>query len=160
MGCVGMLTQILAAAACVGVVNAFHSGFGGGGFALVRSADNVPVMFDYRETAPRAALRDMFAGLPWNASMIGGLAVAVPGELRGYEELHRMYGKLPWHALFEPAITMARDGFLIPSQLYKKMAIVADRVCAAPTLAPDTAPAAACCTRASACACPTWRACC
>lgn len=46
-----------------------------------------------------------------------GLAVGVPGEIRGWEKLHQKYGKLPWKALFQPAISINRHGFKIPSQL-------------------------------------------
>ncbi|WFD29966.1 hypothetical protein MSPP1_000980 [Malassezia sp. CBS 17886] len=109
------------AALCVGVVNAFHSGIGGGGFALVKTAGSEPVMVDYRETAPGAAYKDMYRDAAPNASYIGGLAAGVPGELRGYEALHGLYGRLPWQALFEPAVTIARHGFLVPWQLRQKM---------------------------------------
>ncbi|KAH6932126.1 hypothetical protein HPB50_003029 [Hyalomma asiaticum] len=47
----------------------------------------------------------------------GGLAVAVPGELRGYEELHRRYGKLNWSELFDDAIQLATKGFHIGAEL-------------------------------------------
>lgn len=65
------LTKIIAAASCVGVISAFHSGIGGGGFALIKTRGNEPVMLDYRETAPGAAHRDMFVGLPDDASLWG-----------------------------------------------------------------------------------------
>lgn len=69
--CAMVLTQIIAASSCVGVISAFHSGIGGGGFALVKTQGNDPVMLDYRETAPGAAHRDMFVGRPIEASLFG-----------------------------------------------------------------------------------------
>lgn len=46
-----------------------------------------------------------------------GLAVAIPGELRGWEHLHQQYGKLPWAKLFEGAIKLARHGFTVNEDL-------------------------------------------
>ena len=34
---------------------------------------------------------------------------------------HQRYGKLPWAALFEPAIGLARDGFKITPRLYNSL---------------------------------------
>lgn len=42
----------------------------------------------------------------------------MPGELRGYEVLlERMGSNLPWAALFEDAIRLARDGFPVGAHL-------------------------------------------
>lgn len=71
----------------------YHSGIGGGGFLLVRDPERgVYETVDFRETAPAAAHRDMYAGLNETASTVGGLAVAVPGEVRGLEAVHRRWG--------------------------------------------------------------------
>lgn len=64
-----------------------------------------------------------------------GLAVAVPGEVRGWEQLHRLYGRLPWADILEPAIYIAKHGFRVPSELYNKMKLVEDRLCQASRLA-------------------------
>eukprot|EP01089_Gocevia_fonbrunei_P022088 TRINITY_DN8795_c0_g1_i2.p2 TRINITY_DN8795_c0_g1~~TRINITY_DN8795_c0_g1_i2.p2 ORF type:complete len:222 (-),score=40.33 TRINITY_DN8795_c0_g1_i2:1267-1932(-) len=88
----------IASALCIGVTNAFSSGIGGGGVILVHmnklrngSVSNTTTdlafqeIIDYREIAPNAATPDMFVA-DHNWSWRGGLAVAVPGELRGFEK--------------------------------------------------------------------------
>jgi hypothetical protein len=65
---------------------------------LVRDKHGRYETIDYRETAPAAASRDMY-GDDDQASIIGGLAVGVPGELRGLQYLHRKYGV----SLFAPS---------------------------------------------------------
>ena len=104
----------VATALVLGVVNPFASGIGGGGFAVVRFADGTPpVALDFREIAPASATVDMFQPVNGEApsSTLGGLAVAVPGEAMGLWTLHDTYGALPWDAVVEPALTLARDGF-------------------------------------------------
>ena len=74
---------------------------------------------DCRETAPQNSSYDMFSSLPANASTVGGLAIAVPGELRGLELLHRRHGSMPWEKLVRPAMELARDGFEVGPYLAK-----------------------------------------
>lgn len=69
----------------------YHSGIGGGGFALVRDADGNYEAVDFRESAPADASEDMYKDRHMD-SVIGGLSVAVPGEVRGLEYLHKKYG--------------------------------------------------------------------
>lgn len=76
---------------CVGVIGMYHSGIGGGGFAMIRDADGGYEAVDFRETAPAAAHEDMYRGNV-DGSVFGGLAVAVPSEVRGLEYIHKKYG--------------------------------------------------------------------
>ncbi|EPE07541.1 gamma-glutamyltranspeptidase [Ophiostoma piceae UAMH 11346] len=103
---------MVATTLCVGVIGMYHSGIGGGGFMLVRGPDGSYETVDFRETAPAAAFEDMYEG-NLLGSVFGGLAVAVPGELRGLEYLHKKYGALPWKTVVMPAVHVARHGFPI-----------------------------------------------
>ena len=105
---------------CIGVVAMYHSGIGGGGVALVRSARGTFEAVDFRETAPAAAHEHMFRGNV-NESMWGGLASGVPGELRGLEYLHSKYGRLPWRDVLRPAVRLARNGFKLTQDLARYM---------------------------------------
>src|SRR4051794_14093168 len=45
---------------------------------------------------------------------IGPASCAVPGVARGLRELSRRHGRLPWDALVEPAVALARSGVPMP----------------------------------------------
>ncbi|RDW60641.1 hypothetical protein BP6252_12024 [Coleophoma cylindrospora] len=106
---------------CVGVVGMYHSGIGGGGFMLIRGPDGEFETVDFREKAPAAAYEDMFRGNVIG-SMRGGLAAAVPGDLAGLEYLHTKYGSLPWKAVVNPAVHVARYGFPVSEDTVRYMA--------------------------------------
>ncbi|KAL1957851.1 hypothetical protein VTO42DRAFT_5416 [Malbranchea cinnamomea] len=105
---------------CVGVTAMYHSGIGGGGFMLVRAPNGTLEFVDFRETAPAAAFEDMFTNNT-QASIYGGLASGVPGEVRGLEYLHKLYGVLPWATVMEPAINVARYGWRIGEDMVRYM---------------------------------------
>lgn len=49
---------------------------------------------------------------------VGGLAVAVPGALKGYSAIYNLYGGgVPWESLFEPAIQLCENGMDISKLL-------------------------------------------
>ena len=88
---------------------------GGGGFMLIHQGDETAFL-DYREKAPLAAHRDMYldenGDVIENSTLIGGQAAAVPGTVAGFWEAHQRFGSLPWRDLVEPAIGLARNGFV------------------------------------------------
>jgi gamma-glutamyltranspeptidase/glutathione hydrolase len=87
---------------------------GGGGYAVVRTADGKSAALDYREMAPAAASRDMYLGPdgnPTDASLVGYRASGVPGSVAGMLELLGRYGTLDRQKVMAPAIRLARDGF-------------------------------------------------
>ncbi|TGJ80895.1 hypothetical protein E0Z10_g7869 [Xylaria hypoxylon] len=105
---------------CVGVIGMYHSGLGGGGFALIRDDNGEYTVIDYRESAPAAAFEDMYRGNV-EGSIFSGLAAGVPGELRGLEFAHKKFGSLPWHAVVQPAALVARDGFTVTTDTVRYM---------------------------------------
>ncbi|GAA5867528.1 hypothetical protein JCM3774_003867 [Rhodotorula dairenensis] len=151
----------IATALCIGVVNSFSSGIGGGGFMVIRppslmparsnntevvfdaraelpSAYNQatnprctePISIDFRETAPALARPDMFTADarpddpewdPNRASKVGGLAIGVPGELRGFEAAYEACGGgVTWERLFRPAAQLARE-FTVGKELHRRL---------------------------------------
>ncbi|KAL7623705.1 hypothetical protein AAE478_005257 [Parahypoxylon ruwenzoriense] len=105
---------------CVGVIGMYHSGLGGGGFALIRDSTGNYTVVDYRESAPSAAFEDMYQGNIMG-SVHGGLSVGVPGELRGLEYAHKKFGVLPWNSVVLPAAAVARRGFPVTEDLVRYM---------------------------------------
>ena len=109
----------IAAQLVLGLVEPQSSGLGGGGFVLAWSArERRIVAFDGRETAPGGATPALFLGvdgvpLPYLEAVASGRSVGVPGLLRMLELAHRAAGRLPWPALFEPAVVLAEAGFEI-----------------------------------------------
>lgn len=96
------------------------SGIGGGSLLLVWDGKRVSAV-DGRETAPAAATDQLFMrdGKPmaFYDGVVGGRSVGVPGTVRALALAHQRYGKLPWATLFEPAITLAEQGFIISPRL-------------------------------------------
>ena len=88
---------------------------GGGGFMLIHM-EGKPYFLDYRETAPGAAHRDMFLNdqgdVIENSTLIGARAAGVPGTVAGFWAAHQRFGKLPWEQVLQPAIKLAREGFV------------------------------------------------
>lgn len=104
---------------CIGMINFFNSGIGGGGYAVFSSKnEDNRLAIDFREQAPAGSHKNMYSECP-ECSKIGGLAVGVPGEIAGLHELYktRGSGKVQWFDLIKPVADLGYKGWQIGAAL-------------------------------------------
>lgn len=117
---------------CVGVVNMFSSGIGGGGFMTVRippsseGGSSEVYTIDFRETAPALANSTMYKDDPI-AARWGGLAIGVPGEIRGLQEAYGRWGTLPWARLVQPSVDLAAE-WTVDKELARRLQMFESRM--------------------------------
>ena len=102
----------VAIAYALNVVEPQSAGVGGGGFMMIHLAGSGQTFaIDSREKAPAAATPDMFVGKSFGNASTSGLAVGVPGMVRGTALAVERWGRLPLAASIAPAIDLAGKGF-------------------------------------------------
>lgn len=109
------------------------SGIGGGAFLLHFDPDASSTeqlkFYDGREAAPMAATPDLFKsvtdidGYVKLDAVYGGLSVGVPGALAALKMAHDKHGVLSWAEVFEPAIRLAEEGFIVSPRLERYITI-------------------------------------
>jgi gamma-glutamyltranspeptidase / glutathione hydrolase len=84
---------------------------GGGGFMLIHEAGKVHFL-DYRETAPARADAAMYddEGSETAKSVLGPLAVGVPGTIAGLGEAHAKFGRMAWRDIVMQVVPLAEEG--------------------------------------------------
>ena len=111
----------VAVALALAVVHPQAGNLGGGGFLVYYDAATRGVWtLDFREVAPLAATRDMFAKNA-RAARTGALAVAVPGTVAGLEEMHRKFGSMAWKELVAPSIALAKEPLRLDVELARDL---------------------------------------
>jgi gamma-glutamyltranspeptidase/glutathione hydrolase len=117
------LDAAVAAQMALAVTEPQSSGLGGGTFLVYYDSGAARLfVYDGRETAPAGFAPDAFLevdGRPMKTrrAMVGGLSVGVPGTLAVLERAHTKHGNLPWRRLFEPAISLASEGWNVHRRL-------------------------------------------
>ncbi|HMK83858.1 MAG TPA: gamma-glutamyltransferase [Candidatus Bathyarchaeia archaeon] len=115
----------IATSLTLGVVAPAWSGIGGGGFMLIhQESSGNTVALDYREVAPREAKPDMFhvdehENVIDSANSVGYLAIAVPGQLRGYATALEEFGTMSFKQLAKTAIRHASRGYPVSKTIGK-----------------------------------------
>ena len=101
----------LATAIALTVIEPCSNGIGSDAFALVWDGDTLHGL-NASGRAPSTHTPELFAGLGHKTVPAHGwLPVTVPGAPAAWRDLHARFGKLPFEALFEPAIAYAEGGF-------------------------------------------------
>jgi gamma-glutamyltranspeptidase/glutathione hydrolase len=102
----------VAIAYALNVVEPQSAGIGGGGFMMIHLAETGETFtIDSREKAPAGATPTMFQGKSFTAASTAGLAVGVPGMVRGTALAVQNWGRLPLAKSIAPAIQLAGEGF-------------------------------------------------
>ena len=114
----------VATAFALAVTHPTAGNIGGGGFIVFRPAAGEPVTYDFREKAPAKASPTMWltdgqysAELHHNSY----LAVGVPGTVAGLHLAWKEQGRLPWKRLVDPAVLLARDGFIVSDSFARSL---------------------------------------
>jgi gamma-glutamyltranspeptidase/glutathione hydrolase len=110
----------------LGLVEPESSGVGGGGFLIHYTGDGAVIdAYDGREWAPAGATPDMFLqdgkALPFELAQASGKSIGTPALIPMLKLAHEEHGKLPWAKLFEPAIRLAENGFVVGPRLSKSL---------------------------------------
>ncbi|MFE4455782.1 gamma-glutamyltransferase family protein [Nocardia tengchongensis] len=121
---------LVVAQTALGLVEPQATGIGGGAFLLYYDAATKTVdTYDGRETAPAAANSDYLRWIsgtdhtgPQPNTRASGRSIGTPGVLRLLESAHNDHGRLRWHTLFTPAVTLADHGFAISPRLASQIA--------------------------------------
>lgn len=100
----------VATAFALAVTHPAAGNIGGGGFMVIHPPKGEPTVIEYRETAPAAATKTMFKK---DESLYSHRVVGVPGTVRGMALAHQRFGKLSWKAVVQPAVQLARQGFIL-----------------------------------------------
>lgn len=123
----------IAAELVLGLVEPQSSGLGGGGFMMFYDAQSERITgYDGREWAPAGATSTMFLDargrpLPFPDAQASGLSTGAPLLVQMLKMAHEDHGRLPWARLFEPALRLADQGFVVSPRMARLVAAAGER---------------------------------
>ena len=114
---------MISAQLVLGLVEPESSGLGGGAFLVYFDNKTKKIItLDGRETAPLLIKENIFQDTNGNPlkffdAVVGGKSVGTPGTPALLEEAYKRWGKTDWSLLFEDAINLSKNGFVISKKL-------------------------------------------
>lgn len=128
-----LIDAMVAASSTLAVVISQATSIGGDCFILFHEAATGRTHgLNAGGVAPALAKPELF---PDGIKGQGPMAAVVPGLVRGWEAMHRRFGRLPWKDLFDDAVDLAENGFVSPVLAERipenRAALAADPGCAA-----------------------------
>ena len=114
----------IATAFALAVTHPAAGNIGGGGFLVFRPNQGESTAYDFREMAPAAATPDMWLdGGHYDSKRHhhSHLAVGVPGTVAGLYLAWEEKANLPWKRLVQPAIELAKNGFVVEDGLARSL---------------------------------------
>jgi gamma-glutamyltranspeptidase/glutathione hydrolase len=114
----------VATAFALAVTHPTAGNIGGGGFLVYRPATGEPVTYDFREKAPAKSSPTMWMKDGKYSAEVhhsSYWAVGVPGTVAGLHLAWKEQGKLAWKRLVDPAVALARDGFVVSENLSRSL---------------------------------------
>ena len=114
---------MISAQLVLGLVEPESSGLGGGAFLVYFDNKTKKVTtLDGRETAPLLINENVFQDINGNSlkffdAVVGGKSVGTPGTPALLEMAYKKWGKTKWSLLFDDAINLSNNGFVISNKL-------------------------------------------
>ncbi|WP_099288030.1 gamma-glutamyltransferase [Mycobacterium persicum] len=110
---------VLATAITLTLVEPVSNGIGSDAFAIVWDGGQLHGL-NASGRSPAGWTPEYFGGQ--EVPSLGWNSVTVPGAVSAWAELHKRFGKLPFAALFAPAIHYGRNGFLVSPTIARQWA--------------------------------------
>jgi gamma-glutamyltranspeptidase/glutathione hydrolase len=112
----------IAVAFALSIAEPNASGIGGGGFMIIKMADQKEaIMIDYREMSPGKATAEFFYQSDSSFKKLTepgvATAIGIPGLVAGAELALKNYGSMTLKEILQPAISLARDGIPVSEKL-------------------------------------------
>uniref|UniRef100_A0A915AFG4 Uncharacterized protein n=1 Tax=Parascaris univalens TaxID=6257 RepID=A0A915AFG4_PARUN len=126
----------VAAAICIGALNPYSSGLGGGFMmTFYKRREKRCITMNARETAPNSANPSWFNANPSDA-VVGYKSIATPGELHGLWTIFKRFGsgRIAWQDLLMPTVNLLNSGYPVSAFMEQLLQYKRESILNEPTM--------------------------